>query len=39
MEYKPGLANLVVDALSHKGELIDISRPQSNLQENTKEGF
>ena len=33
MEYKPGRANLVADALSRKGELADISRPQSNLRD------
>ena len=31
MEYKSGRANLMADALSHKDELVDIIRPQSNL--------
>jgi len=39
MEYKPGRASLVVDALSPKGELADISRPQSNLKDRIKEGL
>ena len=39
MEYKPGRANLVVDALSRKGELADISRPQSNLRDRINEGL
>ena len=33
MEYKQGHANLVADALSRKGELVDISQPQSNLRD------
>jgi len=37
MEYKPRRANLVVDALSRKGELADISRPQSNLWDHITE--
>ena len=39
MDYKPGHANLMADALSHKGELADISRPQSSLQDRIKEGL
>ena len=39
MEYKPGRANLVADALSRKGELADISQPQSNLKDRIKEGL
>ena len=34
MEYKPRRANLVVDALSRKGELADISRPQRDRIKN-----
>jgi len=39
MEYKPGCANLVAYALSHKGELADISRLQSNLRDRIKNGL
>jgi len=39
MEYKPGCANMVADALSRKGELADISQPQSNLRERIKKGL
>ena len=39
MEYKPGRANLVADALSRKSELADISRPQSNLKDRIKNGL
>jgi len=37
MEYKLGCANFVADPLSCKGELADISRPQSNLRDRIKE--
>jgi len=39
MEYKPECANLVADVLNRKGELADISRPQSNLRDRIKEGL
>jgi len=39
MEYKPGRSNLVVETLSHKGGLANISRPQSNLRDRIKEGL
>ncbi len=39
MEYKPGKANLVADALSRKGELADISQPTSTLLERIKQGL
>jgi len=39
MEYKLGRANLVANALSSKGELADIIRPQSNLQNRIKNGL
>jgi len=39
MEYKSGHANLVADTMSCKGEVVDISRPQSNLQDRIKEGL
>ena len=39
MEYKSGRANLVVNALNRKGELADISRPQSNLRDRIKNGL
>jgi len=39
MAYKPWRANLVADALSRKGELANISRPQSNLQDHIKNGL
>jgi len=37
--YKPGCANLVADALSHKGELANVSRFESNLLDHIKEGL
>ncbi|KAL9250909.1 Retrovirus-related Pol polyprotein from transposon 17.6-like protein [Drosera capensis] len=37
--YKPGKANLVADALSHKAALAAISKPQSTLLERIKEGL
>ena len=39
MEYKLGRANLVADAFSSKGELANISCPQSNLQNLIKNGL
>ena len=38
VEYKLARANLIADALSHKGRLTDVSRPQSNLQDRIKNG-
>jgi len=39
MEYKLVRANLVADDLSRKGELANISQPQSNLRECIKKGL
>ena len=39
MEYKPGKANAVADALSRKVDLAAISRPESSLLERIKEGL
>ena len=39
MEYKPGKANLVADALSRKVEFAAISRPQGPLVDRIKEGL
>ena len=33
------MCQLVADALSRKGELVDISRPQRNLKDRIKEGL
>ena len=39
LEYKPGRANLVADALSRRAELAAISRPKSPIVERIKEGM
>jgi len=39
MEYKSKHANFVADTLSYKGELANISRPQSNLRHHIKNGL
>ncbi|PON76728.1 hypothetical protein PanWU01x14_034140, partial [Parasponia andersonii] len=38
LEYNPGKANVVADALSRKAELAALSRPDSTLIEKIKEG-
>nr|GEV90017.1 hypothetical protein [Tanacetum cinerariifolium] len=39
LEYKPGKANVVADALSHKAEFADITQAQFLLQDRIKEGL
>ncbi|PON57991.1 hypothetical protein PanWU01x14_169220, partial [Parasponia andersonii] len=39
LEYKPGKANVVADALSRKTELAALSKPNSTLIEKIKEGL
>ncbi|KAJ4728107.1 Retrotransposon protein, putative, Ty3-gypsy subclass [Melia azedarach] len=39
MEYKPGRANVVADALSRKAEFASMSRPECNILERVKEGL
>ncbi|KAH9706417.1 Endonuclease [Citrus sinensis] len=39
LEYKPGKANVVADALSRKTELVTLSQPKSNLVMRIKEGL
>ncbi|GKV49230.1 hypothetical protein SLEP1_g55993 [Rubroshorea leprosula] len=39
MEYKPGRANVVADALSRKATFTSISRPKSDILDRVKEGL